>query len=124
MGATAQNIGINTTSPQAALDINGDLILRNGNITLLNGANENINTTSAKFSHYTITGPTTVFEIGGLTGGVDGRQISLYNSSAYLMVVKHLSPGSLAQNQINTGTGLDFTPLPFDRQPLAYCGHA
>jgi hypothetical protein len=116
----AQNVGINNTNPGAALDVNGDLILRNSNMTLANGANENINTTAAKFSHYTITGPTTVFEIGGLTGGVDGRIITLYNSSAFLMIVKHLAPGSVATNQIHTGTGVDFTLSSYSSVAFRY----
>ena len=66
-----QNIGIGTTSPKAKLDINGDVILRNVTITLVDGPNENINTDSARYSHFTIVGPATVFEMGGITGGID-----------------------------------------------------
>ncbi len=116
----AQNVGINNTNPGAALDVNGDLIIRNSNMVLVNGANEDINTTTIKFSHYTITGPSTVFEVGGLTGGVDGRIITLYNSSAFLMIVKHLSAGSAAVNQIHTGTGLDFTLSSYSAATLRY----
>jgi hypothetical protein len=116
----AQNVGINNTNPAAALDVNGDLILRNGNIILVNGANENINTTAQKFSNYTITGPTTVFEIGGLNGGTNGRMITLYNSSAFLMVIKHLSPGSATANQLHTGTGVDFTLSSYSAVTFRY----
>jgi hypothetical protein len=116
----AQNVGINTTSPQAALDINGDLLIRNAPLTLVNGANDDINTTSAKFSHYTISGPTSVFEIGGLTGGIDGRMITLYNSSPFLMIIKHQSIGSLAINQIHTGIGIDFTLSSYSSVTFRY----
>jgi hypothetical protein len=116
----AQNVGVNTSSPQAALDVNGDLIIRNAALTLVNGANDDINTTSSKFSYYTISGPTTVFEIGGLTGGVDGRMITLYNSSQYLMVIKHLSAGSLASNEIHTGSGVDFTLSSYSSVTFRY----
>lgn len=118
--ATAQNVGINSTNPQATLDVNGDLILRNTALTLANGANENINTTTNKFSHYSIAGPTSVFEIGGLTGGIDGRTITLYNSSAFLMIIKHQSAGSAAANQIHTGMGADFTLSSFSSVSLRY----
>ena len=47
IGIQAQNVGINTTTPQAALDVQGDVILRNVNITLVNGANENVNVLSS-----------------------------------------------------------------------------
>jgi hypothetical protein len=116
----AQNVGINNTNPGAALDVNGDLILRNGNMTLVNGANEDINTTTQKFSNYTISGPTSVFEIGGLNGGTNGRMVTLYNSSAFLMVIKHLSPGSATANQIHTGTGADFTLSSYSAVTFRY----
>jgi hypothetical protein len=117
---TAQNTGINNTNPQAALDINGDLIIRNAALTLANGLNEDINTITPKFSHYTVSGPTAGFEIGGLTGGVDGRMITLYNSSAFLMVIKHQSAGSLAANQIHTGSGVDFTLSSYSSVSFRY----
>lgn len=107
MNLLAQNVGIKNTNPQAALDVNGDIILRAGSLTLVNGQNNDINTSSAKFSFYNITGPTTVFNISGLNGGVDGRVITLYNSTPYLMVLQHQQL-SVAVNQIHTGTGVDF----------------
>ena len=117
---SAQNVGIGTTTPQGKLDINGDVVLQNANITLANGANDNIDISTQKFSHYTISGPNTVFEIGGLSGGVDGRMVTLYNSSAFLMVVKHLSAGSIAANEIHTGTGLDFTLSSYSSATFRY----
>jgi hypothetical protein len=116
----AQNVGIGTTNPQATLDVNGDLIFRNTALALVNGANEDINTTAQKFSHYTISGPTSVFEIGGLTGGIDGRMITLYNSSPFLMIIKHLSAGSLAANEIHTGLGIDFTLSSYSSVTFRY----
>lgn len=104
-----QNVGIGTTTPKAKIDINGDMVLRNKTITLSDGLNENINTDTARFSHYTIVGPATVFEVGGITGGIDGRIVTFYNTSAYLMVIKHLSAGSNTSNQIHTGTGIDLS---------------
>ena len=120
MHAQAQNVGINTSTPQAALDVQGDMILRNADITLVNGANEDINTSTTKSSHYSIIGPSSVFEVGGLTGGIDGRIVSLYNSSAYLMTIKHLSAGSVAVNQINTGTGVDFVLSSYSAVTFRY----
>ncbi|MBL0134031.1 MAG: hypothetical protein IPP79_08470 [Chitinophagaceae bacterium] len=71
-----QNVGIGTTLPGAKLDINGDVILRNVTITLSDGPNENINTDTARFSHFTIVGPATVFEMGVLRVDIDGRIVT------------------------------------------------
>ena len=120
IGTQAQNVGINTTTPQAALDVQGDVILRNVNITLVNGANENVNLSSVKSAHYSILGPNSVFEIGGFTGGIDGRIISLYNPTPFLMTIKHLSSGSTAANQINTGTGVDFVLSSYSAVTFRY----
>jgi len=102
----SQNVGIGTTSPLAKLDINGDIILRNAAVTLVNGDNNDINTTTSRFSFYTIAGPAAAFSISGLNGGVDGRTITLYNNTASQMTIKHLQL-SAAANQVHTGTGTD-----------------
>ena len=116
----AQNVGINTTTPNAVLDINGDLILRGSTLTLLNGENNNINTTGSKYSNYTITGPTTVFYITGINGGVDGRIVTLYNSTPFLMTLKHNALQSAANNTIHTGTGIDFVLSSYSSVTLRY----
>ena len=120
IGTQAQNVGINTTTPQAALDVQGDVILRNVNITLVNGANENVNLSTVKSAHYSILGPNSVFEIGGFTGGIDGRIISLYNPTPFLMTIKHLSSGSDLANQINTGSGIDFVLSSYSAVTFRY----
>ena len=119
MSLVAQNVGIKNTNPQAALDVNGDIILRTGSLTLVNGQNNDINTASAKFSFYSITGPTTVFNISGLNGGVDGRVITLYNSTSFLMVLQHQQL-SVAANQIHTGTGVDFSLSSYSAVTFRY----
>jgi hypothetical protein len=40
--ATAQNVGINNTNPQAALDLNGDLRLRSTILTLPVGVSHDV----------------------------------------------------------------------------------
>ncbi len=117
---TAQNVGINNINPKASLDINGDIILRKAAMPLVNGLNNNINTTASRFSHYEISGPTTPFDISGFTGGEDGRMITLYNPTAFLMTLKHLDAGSAAANQVNTGTGLDFILSSYSSVALRY----
>jgi hypothetical protein len=118
--ATAQNIGVNTNTPLGTLDINGDMVMRNGALSLSNGSNNDINTTTARYSYYIISGPSTVFDITGLNGGVDGRMITLYNSTAFLMNIKHDNPLSAAGNRINTGTGVDFVLSSYSSVTFRY----
>jgi hypothetical protein len=117
---TAQNVGINNNNPQAALDVNGDIILRNSPLSIVNGANDNIDISAQKFSHYTLNGNTTVFDIGGFNVGVDGKTITIYNPSAYGYYIKHLSAGSLAANQIHTGTGVDILMSSYSSATFRY----
>jgi hypothetical protein len=116
----AQNVGINTTTPQAALDLNGDLILRTNNLPLVNNFNNNIDISSTKSAHYVVTGTSSVFYLTGFQGGIDGKTFSVYNPSGFIMIIKHLSPLSTAGNQIHTGTGLDFTMNSFSTVTFRY----
>ena len=104
----SQNVGINNTDPKATLDIKGDIIFRVDTLNLVNGINNNIDIITTKSMNYIIMGPNTTFEIGGFTGGENGRIITLYNSSPAAYYVKHFSGGTLPENQINTGIGADF----------------
>ncbi len=104
----AQNVGINNTTPEASLDIKGDVIFRVDTLVLVNGVNDNIDIGTSRSVNYVITGPNTTFELGGFSDGRDGRTITLYNSSPAAYYVKSYSVGTAAINQINTGTGSDF----------------
>ncbi|MBC7937935.1 MAG: hypothetical protein H7Y86_21520, partial [Rhizobacter sp.] len=105
--AAQNNVGINTISPQATLDVNGDLVLRTGSITAANGNNTALNVNSSKFSNYRISGPTAAFSIAGITQGADGRIISLLNSSGFTMTIKNQDATATLNNRIITGTGGD-----------------
>lgn len=107
--AFAQNVGINNVNPHASLDVEGDVIFRVDTLELVNGVNDNIDINTSRSMNYVITGPNTTFELGGFTNGRDGRIITLYNSSPAAYYVKIYSAGTAAVNQINTGTGADFT---------------
>jgi hypothetical protein len=45
---SAQNVGINNTNPQAALDLNGDLRLRSATLTLPTGLSNDVDLTTVK----------------------------------------------------------------------------
>jgi hypothetical protein len=75
----AQNLGINNTDPQAALDLEGDLRLRSSFLDIPFGLNHDVDITTVKSTVYKFFGNT--FEdrqISGFTGGLDGRIITIF----------------------------------------------
>ncbi len=129
LAANAQNVGIGNTNPQTALDINGDLALRMGSITLSAATNANVNTTTNKKSFYRVAGPSTAgagFTITGFTGGVDGRTITLINTTVSPMILENGFPlsSSAAANQIITSDGLNLDIPTNGAVTLIYDGTA
>jgi hypothetical protein len=107
-----QNVGIKTTSPQSALDINGDLTLRKATLTLPAGGSNNVDISTNKYSVYDFAGGalTGGAQIYGFTSGTDGRMITIFNNSttAVIQIMDESHPGSassLATNRIVTGSG-------------------
>ncbi len=108
----AQNVGIKTTTPQSALDINGDITLRKGTLTLAAGGNNNVDISTSKYSVYDFAGGalTGGVQIYGFAGGTDGRIITIFNNSTIsaMQLMDESHPGSvssLAVNRIVTGSG-------------------
>lgn len=106
----AQNVGVNTPSPSTTLDVNGALALRVNSLTLTNAENNNISLSQHSF--FRITGPTAAFAITGLTGGTDGRLVTLFNATNFPLTVRNENSGSLAANRINTLKGADMVFAP------------
>jgi|GEM_PF-2222914 len=103
--STNGNYGIGTAAPNTKLDVNGDLALRSNPVTLANGANNNV--AIGSFTNIRITGPSAAFTITGLTGGVNGKTATLYNTTANAMTISNNNVLSLAANRILTLTGAD-----------------
>jgi streptogramin lyase len=109
--ATAQNVGINNTNPQAALDLQGDLRLRSAILTLPDGLRNNVDLVTTKSSVYMFAGAAlTGVQITGFTGGIDGRIATIFNNSTVAAVQLYdasagASASSDAENRILTGTG-------------------
>ncbi len=79
----SQNVGINDTDPLATLDINGDLRLRSFDLNLIGTDQHDLDLTTHRYSVYTFNSATVQGTIiTGMTGGVDGREILFFNSSA------------------------------------------
>lgn len=112
------NVGIATLLPAATLDVNGSFSTARNNVACSNGVNDNLNV--GDFSFIKITGPTAVFNISGITGGVDGRIVTIYNSVAFNMTITNEGVSSLAANRITTLTGADISTTGVGSVTLQY----
>jgi len=74
------------------------------NITLANGANNNLAATNKSWLR--LSGPTGAFSISGFSGGIQGQVLYVFNTTSQQMTLKNAT-GSSAGNQISTLTGAD-----------------
>ncbi len=105
-----QHVGIGTEDPQAMLDINGDMILRTFDITIVDSVTYGLDVNTDKFSRYRLWAdlPYSQFVIGGMTAGMDGRFVTLYNRNTYIaMVLTNEDPLATSGDAIITGTNSD-----------------
>ncbi len=72
-------------------------------LTLVNGANQNV--AKPAFASLLVAGPSAGFNIGGLTGGTDGLECELINTTAHQMTLNNEDASSTAGNRITTDTG-------------------
>ncbi len=72
-------------------------------LTLVNGANQNV--AKPAFASLLVAGPSAGFNIGGLTGGTDGLECELINTTAHQMTLNNEAASSTAGNRITTDTG-------------------
>lgn len=105
--AFSQNVGVNTETPEAILDVNGDVIFRPGDLLLQDVPEQVVDVNTSKFSFYRITGPTADFEIAGITGGIDGRIVTLFNRSGFAMTLHPEDPDALPEEGILTPNAED-----------------
>jgi hypothetical protein len=108
-GQVGSNVGINTTTPEAALDINGDIIIRTAEITAADGITLALDINTIRFSNYRVTGPTADFILAGITAGIDGRLVTLFNRSGFTMQLNNEDATAAATDMIVTGTNADIT---------------
>lgn len=102
-GLTSVIGGIVAETTGAVPGTTGQLIDRSTALTLVNGANSNI-AGAGTFNFARILGPTAVFSITGITQGVNGATLTLWNSTTYAMTIAN-DATSTAANRILTGTG-------------------
>lgn len=102
--------GVNTSTPVAAVDINGDLACRQNSVNVVNGVNNDLN--PGFFSFIKVTGPTAAFSLSGFSGGVDGKILTVLNLTGQNMTIANQTgSASTAANRINTLTGADIVTV-------------
>jgi hypothetical protein len=102
----AGSVGIGTSSPDAKLDVDGDIILGvksheplfpNSNIIALDREGKSV---------IRIIGTNTT-SLSGIAGGVDGMLLYIYNYDSVNFTIAHNSATALNENRIWTGNGSD-----------------
>lgn len=97
-------VGIRTSTPASVLDLNGDLATRHQDLSLANGLNSDCALPTSSWIR--IVDPTAPFSVGGFINGHDGRQLTIFNTTAFQMTVVNEDLVSTAINRIDTHTGL------------------
>jgi hypothetical protein len=98
----------------------GQTIKSVGGLVCVNGNNHDVAIGNATLVR--ITGPTGNYVITGVAGGVDGREIILYNTVAFRLTINNDDAGSLAANRILTLTGANLQTNTIGAFRLVYDG--
>jgi hypothetical protein len=107
--STDKQLQFHVNSRGASSGLNGvsvdsNLQMPHINLAVSNGANNNLAIGDAGYVR--LTGPTAAFNITGFANGVDGRELTVQNSTIYAMTIRNLV-GSSSGNQIATFHGGD-----------------
>lgn len=105
----SQNVGINTETPEASLDVNGDVIFKTSELTVADGINIALDINTTRFSYYRLSGPTADFTVAGITAGNDGRLLTLFNRTGFTMQLNNEDVNAALTDMIVTGTAADIT---------------
>jgi hypothetical protein len=90
-------------SATGAATFSNSVATAQGSVAVANGLNSNVATPAS--SYVRLTGPSAGFSIGGLTAGVNGYRLTIYNTVAQTMTIVNEDASSTAGNRIKTLTG-------------------
>lgn len=90
--------GFNINVPRTTVDVNGSFALKESQLTLVAGANQNVSLPAGAAQLF-VTGLALPFSVGGIAGGVAGRKITLINYTSASMTLNHNDGGSSAGNR-------------------------
>ncbi|MBP9198339.1 MAG: hypothetical protein KBF35_11780, partial [Saprospiraceae bacterium] len=116
----AQNVGVGNIDPKSTLDIEGDLALRSVTDTILVGVDYAFDVNSIKSSNYKLVGFNANFALGGITAGVEGRQITLRNSTSFSMEIYNEHLPADDEKRISTGINNTLAIYPGGSVNLVY----
>jgi hypothetical protein len=94
------NVGVNTTTPATFVDVAGDISTRSSTFTAANGTNNDIAIGTSSFVR--LVGPSAAYTIAGIAGGVDGKTLTLFNSTTQTITIANENASSTAANRITT----------------------
>jgi hypothetical protein len=103
---TNGNIGVATTSPNAKLDLNGDLALTKKTTITTAGTQNALDRQGASRIYFSVGGTVT---LNGIAGGEDGMVLVLYTAAATTLVINNESTSAAFGNRIATHTGATVT---------------
>jgi len=100
-------------------DFEAGIQVKQNALTLVNGQNDNV-TLPAKTGMATVSGPTAIYSITGIAGGVLGRTIKLINNTNYVLTLKINSGSSTVGNRFYLTGGVDKTISAYSSVSLTY----
>jgi hypothetical protein len=103
---TNGNVGVGTTSPNAKLDLNGDLALTKKTTITTAGIQNALDRQGASRIYFSVVGTVT---LNGIAAGDDGMVLILYTAAATTLVINNESASATVGNRIATHTGATVT---------------
>jgi Chaperone of endosialidase len=122
--ATNHRLGIGTTTPASALQVNGVETLAFGTDYSATGTQNNVNLTATSSVRYTGTGVATFTGIVAGTSNVGGEILTLHNASTSALTLSNQNVASTILNRIITGTGADLVMASNSSVVMQYDGAA
>jgi hypothetical protein len=111
------NVGVATNTPDSKLDVFGDFSLSRVTVNSVNGGYNDLNRAGASVLKFTNGGI-----LNGISGGVEGMMIYIYNTNASVLTLTNQNIGSAAVNRIITPGNINLSLNSTGGATLIYDG--